>query len=128
MSGCGVVGQHGRVKAKNPMSRAPAGSPGRLRLEIEALLRPHRDSGLSLLAFGQQYHLTYPTFWRWRRRLAALHGPAAKADPRIRRPSVSFRNHPADPSCIGRGAASRGSVTGMAGAMRQTSGGRDQTG
>lgn len=75
------------MKSKNPMARAPVGRPGRPRHEIEALLRQHRDSGLSLLAFARQHQLPYPTLWRWRRRLAALHCPVSRADPRTRRPS-----------------------------------------
>ena len=55
--GYGVVGWHGRVKSKNPMSRASAGRPGWPRHEIEALLLQHRDSGLSLLAFAKQHRL-----------------------------------------------------------------------
>lgn len=79
--------QDGRVKSKNPMSRTSSGRPGRPRHEIEAILRQHRDSGLSLLAFARQHHLPYPTLWGWRRRLAAIHAPNPQAAPRIRRPS-----------------------------------------
>ena len=69
------------------MSLASAGRPGRPRHEIEAHLRQHGDSGLSLLALFQQQHLPYPTLWRWRCRLAAIHGPASHAAPRVRRPT-----------------------------------------
>ena len=69
------------------MVLASAGRPGRPRHEIEAHLRQHGDSGLSLLALVQQHHLPYPTLWRWRCRLAAIHGPASHAAPRVRRPS-----------------------------------------
>ena len=75
MHGGGVFGQDGRVKPKNPMSRASAGCPGRPRHEIEAILRLLRDSGLSLLAFARQHRLPYPTLWGWRRRPDAMHSP-----------------------------------------------------
>ena len=82
-----MFGLDGRVKSKNPMSRASSGRPGRPRPEIEVILRQHRDSGLSLLAFARQLRLPYPTLWGWRRRLAAIHAPNPQAAPRIRRPS-----------------------------------------
>ena len=59
----------------NPMSRASSGRPGRPRREIEAILRLHRDSGLSLLAFARQDRLPYPALWGWRRRPDAMHAP-----------------------------------------------------
>ena len=59
----------------------------RPRHEIEAILRQHRDSGLSLLAFARQHRLPYPTLWGWRRRLDAMHAPNPQAPPRIPSPS-----------------------------------------
>ncbi|MBN8248923.1 MAG: hypothetical protein J0L84_15960 [Verrucomicrobia bacterium] len=50
---------------------------GRLRRsqqEIEGILRRHRLSGLSLLAFAQEQDLCYATLLRWRRRADAMDG------------------------------------------------------
>ena len=56
--------------------RVPGRTPGRPRRsqhEIDAILRRHRLSGLSLLAFAREHDLCYATLLRWCRR-AADHG------------------------------------------------------
>ena len=80
------------------MSLASAGRPGRPRHEIEAHLRQHGDSGLSLLALGQQQHLPYPTLWRWRCRLAAIHGPLPTPPHGFDAPPRPPRARPSSPS------------------------------
>jgi hypothetical protein len=56
------------VKSSLRSSRPAAGRPHRSQHEIEAILRRHRLSGLSLLAFARENDLNYATLLRWRRR------------------------------------------------------------
>ena len=51
--------------------RRTPGRPRRSQHEIEAILRRHRLSGLSLLAFAREHDLCYATLLRWRRRTGA---------------------------------------------------------
>ena len=53
--------------------RVPGRTPGRPRRsqhEIDTILRRHRLSGLSLLAFAREHDLCYATLLRWCRRAA----------------------------------------------------------
>ena len=75
------------------------------RSEIKALLRQHRASSLSLLAFAQQHHLPYPALWRWRRHLAARPRPSqprpsspSSSSPHARWPTSSSPGLPTAPS------------------------------
>ena len=64
----------------NPRSpRRTAGHPRRSQQEIEAILRRHRLSGLSLLAFAREHDLCYATLVRWRRRAGAMDGDEPQA-------------------------------------------------
>lgn len=69
--------QNGRVKRN---SIAPAGH-GRHRTPEEKarILREHRRSGLSLLAFARQHGLCYASLLRWRARPPTRSNPAGVA-------------------------------------------------
>jgi hypothetical protein len=56
------------VKSISRTPRSAAGRPHRSQHEIEAILRLHRLSGLSLLAFAREHDLCYATLLRGRRR------------------------------------------------------------
>jgi len=56
------------VKSIPRTARSAAGRPHRSHDEIAAILRQHRLSGLSLLAFAREHDLNYATLLRWRRR------------------------------------------------------------
>ena len=57
------------------------GSPGRRRSpkQIARILRQHRRSGLSLLAFARQRQLCYATLLRWRKRQPKDRHPASES-------------------------------------------------
>jgi len=59
-----------------PRHGAPQGRR-RTSKEIDAILREHRQSGLSLLAFAHEHQLCYATLLRWRRRQPKLSRPGA---------------------------------------------------
>jgi len=54
--------------------RRGAGRPRRSQSEIDSILRSHRLSGQSLLAFARQHGLCYGSLLRWRRRAGAVDG------------------------------------------------------
>lgn len=58
------------MKSISRTPRSAAGRPHRSPQEIDAILRQHRLSGLSLLAFAREHDLNYATLLRWRRRAA----------------------------------------------------------
>jgi hypothetical protein len=51
---------------KNHLSHVGPAGRRRTRKEIAAILREHRRSGLSLLAFAREHQLCYATLLRWR--------------------------------------------------------------
>jgi hypothetical protein len=57
--------------------------PHRSQDEIASILREHRLSGLSLLAFARQRGLCYSTLLRWRRRVSGLEAEAVDVRPRV---------------------------------------------
>jgi len=61
------------VKSNHRVTGRTPGRPHRSQHEIDAILRQHRLSGLSLLAFAREHDLCYATLLRWRRR-AVDHG------------------------------------------------------
>jgi len=72
------------VKSIPRSARSPAGRPHRPQHEIDAILRRHRLSGLSLLAFAREHDLSYATLLRWRRRAVDpgdVQTPAAISSP-----------------------------------------------
>ena len=59
------------MKLNSRLAEVPSRRPRRSSGEIQSILRRHRGSGLSLLAFARQHGLCYASLLRWRRRFDA---------------------------------------------------------